>query len=83
MQHEIGQTIGVTAGVGARHERLPGGACAGAIGQCQDPQIIELNRAGKYSEALPLAQRTVADAEKARGPAHRDVAAALNNLGQV
>ena len=43
-------------------------------------QIAELSRAGKYSEAIPLAQRQLADLEKAYGPVHRDVAAALNNL---
>ncbi|MBI5320131.1 CHAT domain-containing tetratricopeptide repeat protein [Bradyrhizobium sp.] len=49
----------------------------------QTTKIIELERAGKYSEALTLAQKTLADAERARGPVHRDVAAALNNLGQA
>ncbi len=49
----------------------------------QTEKIIELDRAGKFSEAMTLAQKTLADAEKARGPIHRDVAAALNNLGQV
>ena len=49
----------------------------------QTTKIIELERAGRFSEALALAQKTLADAEKARGPAHRDVAAALNNLGHV
>jgi hypothetical protein len=43
-------------------------------------QIAELSRAGKYSEAIPLAQRLLADVEKAYGPDHRDVAASLNNL---
>jgi CHAT domain-containing protein/tetratricopeptide (TPR) repeat protein len=43
-------------------------------------QIAELSRAGKYSEAIPLAQRLLADMEKAYGPVHRDVAASLNNL---
>ena len=43
-------------------------------------EIAELSRAGKYSEAIPLAQRLLADMEKAHGPDHRDVAAALNNL---
>jgi len=38
----------------------------------QTTKIIELNRAGKFSEALTLAQKTLADAEKARGPVHRD-----------
>ena len=36
--------------------------------------------AGKYSEALPLAQGMVANLEKDNG---RELAAALNNLGQV
>ena len=49
----------------------------------QTAKILELNRAGNYAEALALAQKTLADAEKAHGPVHRDVAAALNNLGQV
>ncbi|MES2193513.1 MAG: CHAT domain-containing tetratricopeptide repeat protein [Pseudomonadota bacterium] len=43
-------------------------------------EIAELSRAGKYSEAIPLAQRLVADMEQAHGPVHRDVAASLNNL---
>ena len=43
-------------------------------------EIAELSRAGKYSEAIPLAQRLLADMEKAHGPDHRDVAVALNNL---
>jgi tetratricopeptide (TPR) repeat protein len=43
-------------------------------------RIAELSRAGKYSEAIPLAQRLLADMEKAYGPVHRDVAASLNNL---
>jgi hypothetical protein len=37
-------------------------------------QIAELSRAGKYSEAIPLAQRLLADLEKTFGPDHRDVA---------
>jgi CHAT domain-containing protein len=43
-------------------------------------RIAELSRAGKYSEAIPLAQRQLADLEKASGPFNRDVAASLNNL---
>jgi CHAT domain-containing protein/Tfp pilus assembly protein PilF len=46
-------------------------------------QIAELSRAGKYSDAIPLAQRFLADLEKAYGPDHRDVAAALNNLAML
>ena len=43
-------------------------------------KITELSRAGKYSEAIPLAQRQLEDLEKTRGPVDRDVAASLNNL---
>lgn len=43
-------------------------------------RISELGRAGKYSEAIPLAQRQVADLEKSSGPVNHDLAGALNNL---
>jgi CHAT domain-containing protein/Tfp pilus assembly protein PilF len=42
--------------------------------------IEELSRAGRYSEAIPLARQLLADMEKAHGPVDRDVAGALNNL---
>src|SRR6202048_5566079 len=42
--------------------------------------IEELSRAGKYSEAIALAQQLLADMEKAHGPVDRGVAGALNNL---
>jgi hypothetical protein len=45
-------------------------------------RITELNRAGKYSEAIPQAERLVAILEKAHGPVDPDVAAALNNLAR-
>jgi hypothetical protein len=43
-------------------------------------RIAELSRAGKYSEAIPLAQRLLESLERTRGPLDRDVAGALNNL---
>ena len=46
-------------------------------------KINELSRAGKYAEALPLAQGQLQTLEKKYGPAHRDVAAALNNLAEI
>jgi hypothetical protein len=46
-------------------------------------QIAELSRTGKYSQAIPVAQRLLADLEKAYGPDHRDVAASLNNLAML
>ena len=46
-------------------------------------KINELSRAGKYAEAVPLAQGQLEALEKKYGPTHRDVAAALNNLAQL
>jgi tetratricopeptide (TPR) repeat protein len=46
-------------------------------------KINELGRAGKYAEAVALAQAQVESLEKKYGPAHRDVGAALNNLAQA
>jgi tetratricopeptide (TPR) repeat protein len=46
-------------------------------------KINELGRAGKYAEAVPLAQGQLDALEKKYGPDHRDVAAALNNLAQL
>ena len=47
----------------------------------ESARINALMSAGKYSEALPLAQGMVASLEKSDNG--RDLAAALNNLGQV
>jgi tetratricopeptide (TPR) repeat protein len=46
-----------------------------------DRKINELEGAGKYAEAIPLAQRLLAIQEQAHGRSHRDVATALNILG--
>ena len=43
-------------------------------------QVAELYQAGKFTEAISIAQKSVELAEKARGPDHPDTAAALNNL---
>ena len=43
-------------------------------------RVVELYRAGKYSEAIPLAQRALSIREKTRGPNHPDVVTALHNL---
>jgi tetratricopeptide (TPR) repeat protein len=45
-----------------------------------DNRVEELYRAGKFSEAVPLAQRALAIREKALGPDHPDVAKSLNSL---
>ena len=46
-------------------------------------QVIQLYNQGRYSEAIPLAQRTLTIREKALGPDHPDVAVALNNLAEL
>jgi CHAT domain-containing protein/Tfp pilus assembly protein PilF len=45
-------------------------------------QVTQLYNRGRYSEAIPLAQRALAIGEKALGPDHPDVAASLNNLAE-
>ena len=47
----------------------------------QGARINALNQAGKYAEALPMAQAMVASLEQANDG--RELSAALNNLGQV
>jgi tetratricopeptide (TPR) repeat protein len=46
-------------------------------------RAIKLYQAGKFSEVIPLAERSLAIYEKARGPDHPDVAATLNTLGAI
>src|SRR5262245_45216642 len=46
-------------------------------------KVTELYRAGKFSEAIPLARRALALLEKQLGPDHPDVAQLLNNLAEL
>src|SRR5580704_472194 len=46
-------------------------------------QMKELYRAGKYAEALPLAQKSLALREKQFGPDDANVAMPLNDLGTI
>jgi tetratricopeptide (TPR) repeat protein len=46
-------------------------------------QILELSGQGRYSEALPLAQKAIALLEKALGPDNTNVAQSLNSLAMV
>jgi CHAT domain-containing protein/Tfp pilus assembly protein PilF len=46
-------------------------------------QVLQLYSQGRYSEAIPLAQRTLAIVERALGPEHPNVATALNNLADL
>jgi CHAT domain-containing protein len=46
-------------------------------------RVLQLHHAGKYAEAIPLAQRTLELREQALGPVHQDVALSLNNLAEL
>jgi len=46
-------------------------------------QVVRLYQAGKYAEAIPIAERVLAIREKALGPDHPDVATSLNNLAEL
>jgi tetratricopeptide (TPR) repeat protein len=46
-------------------------------------QVTQLYNQGRYSEAIPLAQRVLTMCEKAFGPDHPDVATSLNNLAEL
>jgi tetratricopeptide (TPR) repeat protein/CHAT domain-containing protein len=46
-------------------------------------KVEELYDAGKYADAIPLAQRALAIREKALGPDHPDVATSLYNLANL
>ena len=63
--------ISVHFGTAARAESL----------SAQSGRIIQLERAGKYAQALPLAQAMVTALDKE--PPNRDLAGALNNLAQI
>jgi tetratricopeptide (TPR) repeat protein len=43
-------------------------------------QVMKLYAAGRFGEAIPLAQKALAIREKALGPEHPDTASSLNNL---
>jgi tetratricopeptide (TPR) repeat protein len=48
-----------------------------------DRRIQELYKAGKFSEAVPIATRVLELREKALGPEHPATATSLNNLGTL
>jgi tetratricopeptide (TPR) repeat protein len=46
-------------------------------------RVLELYRAGRYSDAIQIAQRVLAIREKALGRDHPDVAQSLNDLAEL
>jgi tetratricopeptide (TPR) repeat protein len=46
-------------------------------------RIYKLFTEGRYQEAIPLSEKAVEIAKRARGPEHPETATALNNLGSI
>jgi CHAT domain-containing protein/tetratricopeptide (TPR) repeat protein len=46
-------------------------------------QVVQLRQAGKYAEAIPIAQRALALTERLRGPDHPDLSTRLNHLASL
>ena len=46
-------------------------------------QATELYQAGKFNEAIPIAQKSLEFSEKALGPDHPKTVSSLNNLGEL
>lgn len=76
-----GVLLGVPVGV-LVNEPLPVVAQSTAVQEAErlNQQVIQLYNQGRYSEAIPLAERSLAIYEKALGANHPDVALSLNNL---
>jgi CHAT domain-containing protein/tetratricopeptide (TPR) repeat protein len=70
----VALALGMSAGLSAPSQAQKGEVAATSA------RIGELNRAGKYAEAIPLAQAQLESLEKKYGPFNSDVAGALNNL---
>ena len=70
----VALALGMSAGLSA-----PSCAQKGEVA-ATSAKIAELSRAGKYAEAIPLAQGQLESLEKKYGPFNSDVAGALNNL---
>ena len=75
LQYIAGLIVAVVIGVPA-----PAAAQSGAA---LYTQLTELFQAGKYAEAMPLAQRLLAYSEKTFGPNHPNVATALGILAGI
>jgi tetratricopeptide (TPR) repeat protein len=61
-------------------------ACPASSAEDDDPnalnqQVNQLIEQGKYQEAIPIAERALEVAKRARGPEHPETANALDNLG--
>lgn len=67
--------VALAAGLGIGTQSLAEGL------EAQSARVNALGAAGKYSEAIPLAEAMVANLEK--GPPSRDLAEAINNLAQL
>ena len=58
-----------------------GDAPSRSVGPADSATLVELYRAGRFDEAIPLLKQQIADAERESGADSLAVAQALNNLG--
>ncbi|MEN9215954.1 MAG: tetratricopeptide repeat protein, partial [Gloeomargarita sp. HHBFW_bins_162] len=77
----VGVVLGVPVGIGMNQPQVVMAQSA-ELQEAErlNQKVIQLYNQGRYSEAIPLAQRSLAILEKALGPDHPDVATSLNNL---
>lgn len=61
----------------------PASAQTAAEADKLNAEVVRLYQAGKFAEAIPLAQRALRIREKALGPEHPDVGQSLSNLASV
>src|SRR5882672_412850 len=62
-----------------QRNRLGISACLIELGE----QVTQLYEAGRYAQAIPLAQMSLQLKEEVLGPRHPDVATSLNNLATL
>src|SRR6202043_1736693 len=55
----------------------------GGVSDSLNRQVVSLYRAGKYQEAIPIAQQVLEIREKINGPDHPYTATSLNNLAEL
>jgi len=74
-----------TSATASPSQATPNSGQAGDVPEARalSEKVKELRKAGKYDDALPLAQRALTIREKALGPEHAEVATSLLSLGYV
>lgn len=77
----VGATLGCAQHRGLRPPSSPSAQAEAAEATRLDALVEKLYGEGKFQEAIPLAERSLALREQALGPRHPGVAESLNDLG--